>query len=62
MTKTTLFILLYITIGVFLTNIATDTMEKKEGRRIKPALYILLVISWPIVFYYALLTARKRKK
>lgn len=62
MTKTTLFILLYITIGVFIINIAANQMEKSTGQRLKAGIYILLIISWPLVFYYALLIANKHSK
>jgi len=62
MTKTTLFILLYITIGVYITNIAANQMEKSTGQRIRAGIYILLIIAWPLVFYYALLVANKCRR
>lgn len=61
MSKTTLFILLYITIGVFIINIAANQMEKSTGQRLKASIYILLIIAWPLVFYCALLIANKRR-
>lgn len=62
MSNKTLLILLYATIGVFITNIAANQMEKSTGQRIKAGIYILLIIAWPLVFYYALLVANKHNR
>jgi hypothetical protein len=54
-------LLIYLLIGVILINIAEKQAEKDGKKPAPPLVYMVLVMAWPLVVFFAIQDMKKKR-